>query len=346
MPRTLPGLLLLVLAMPCAAREIVLIDSDSCVFCDDGAAVVMLLRSPSHVTVPGITLVPGNVWPAQGAEYMLHILDLLKHPQIPVYTGAEEPLVHTAAMARESERRWGKLEYMGAFAQNPAEVKPAPGARPSLRKAHREGAVEFLISEVERNPGAVTILAIGPMTNIALALRLKPGIESKIKRIVFMGGNVHVAGNASQAAEFNFWFDPEAARIVLRSRIPQKVMFGLDICNTVPIRKAQFDEITAVKTPITDLFREDLGNRYPGFLQHPESVTYLWDSLAAAWLIDPGFVTKSETQYLDVLSAWGRWYGSTVPLDRRAAPDATPVQVMLQLDYKRLWALFKEKLTE
>jgi inosine-uridine nucleoside N-ribohydrolase len=75
-------------------------------------------------------------------------------------------------------------------------------------------------------------------------------------------------------------------------------------------------------------------------------VTYLWDSLAAAWLIDPGFVTKSETQYLDVLSAWGRWYGSTVPLDRRAAPDATPVQVMLQLDYKRLWALFKEKLTE
>src|SRR5215472_10392138 len=146
-----------------AGHETIVIDSDSGLFGDDGAAVVMLLRSPAQVAVAGITIVPGNVWPAQGAEYMLHILDLLKHPQIPVYAGAEEPLVHTAAMARESERRWGKLEYMGAFAQNPAEVKPAPGARPSLRKAHREGAVEFLISEVERNPGAVTILAIGPM---------------------------------------------------------------------------------------------------------------------------------------------------------------------------------------
>jgi inosine-uridine nucleoside N-ribohydrolase len=346
MPRTLPGLLLFALVLPCAAREIVLVDTDSGLFGDDGAAVVMLLRSPTHVVVPGITIVPGNVWPAQGAEYMLHILDLLKHPQIPVYTGAQEPLVHNAAMARESERRWGKLEFTGAFAQNPAEVKPAPGARLSIRKPHHEAAVEFLISEIERNPGAVTVLAIGPMTNIALALRLKPEIETKIKRIVFMGGNVHVGGNASQAAEFNFWFDPEAARIVLRSRIPQKVMFGLDICNTAPVHKTQFDEIAAFKTPITDLFREDLGNRYPGFLHHPDATGYLWDSLAAAWLIDPGFVTKSETQYLDVLSAWGRWYGSTVPLDRRASPDATPVQVMLQLDFKRVWALFKEKLTE
>jgi inosine-uridine nucleoside N-ribohydrolase len=328
-----------------AGREVVLFDTDSCVFCDDGAALVILMRSP-QVVIPGITVVPGNVWPGQGAEYMLHILDLLKRPQVPVYTGAQTPLVHTAAMARESERRWGKLEYTGAFAQNPAEVKPTPGARLSGRQPHREGAVEFLISEIERNPGQVTILAIGPMTNIALALRLKPEIETKIKRIVFMGGNVKVPGNASPSAEFNFWFDPEAARIVLRSRIPEKVMFGLDICNTAPVRKAQFDEIVRMKTPITDLFREDLGTRYPGFLQHPEATTYLWDSLAASYLIDPGFVTKSEVEYLDVLAAWGRFYGSTVPLDRRVAPDATPVHVMLQLDYNRLWSLFRDKLTQ
>ena len=232
---------------------------------------------------------------------MLHILDLLKHPQIPVYIGAREPLVHTAAMAREAERRWGKLEYIGAFADNPANVKPAPGGHLNARKPHHEGAVEFLISEIERHPGEVTILAIGPMTNIALALRLKPEIETKIKRIVFMGGNVHVPGNASQAAEFNFWFDPEAARIVLRSRIPQKVMFGLDISNTAPLQKAQFDEIVGRATPITELFREDLGNGYPGFLNKPRRHGYIWDSLAAAYLVDPGFVTKSDTLYLDVL---------------------------------------------
>ncbi len=329
-----------------AGREIVLFDTDSCPFCDDGAALVILMRSPSRVTIPGVTIVPGNVWPAQGAEYMFHILDLLKHPQTPVYTGAEAPLVNSAAMAHEFERRWGKLEYAGAFNQDPKEIQPAPGARLTGRQPRREAAVEFLISEIERNPGEVTILAIGPMTNIALALRLRPEIETRIKRIVFMGGNVGVPGNASAAAEFNFWFDPEAARIVLRSRIPQKVMFGLDICNTAPLRKPQFDQIASIRTPITDLFREDLGNRYPGFLRRPQASAFLWDSLAALYLIDPGFVTKSETRYLDVLSAWGRFYGSTVPLDRRLAPNATPVQVMLQLDYNRMWALFREKLTE
>ncbi len=337
--------LLLMPAIAAAAREIVVVDTDSGMFGDDGAAVVILLRSPAHVMVPGITVVPGNVWSAQGAEYMLHILDLLAKPQIPVYTGAASPLTHTAAMAREAERRWGKLEYTGAFAQNPAEVKPAPGARLSLRKPHHEAAVQFLITEVERHPGEVTLLALGPMTNIALALRLKPEIETRIKQIVFMGGNVRTPGNASAAAEFNFWFDPEAARIILRSRIPRKVMFGLDICNTAPIRKAEFDRIVAVRTPITDLFREDLGNRYPGFLKRPDAVAYMWDSLAAAYLIDPGFVTKSETRYLDVVTAWTKFYGATIPLERAAAPDATPVTVMQELNFQRVFALFQDRLT-
>ena len=71
----------------------------------------------------------------------------------------------------------------------------------------------------------------------------------------------------------------------------------------------------------------------------------MWDSLAAAYLLDPGFVTKSETKYLDVLTAWGRFYGSTVPLDRRSVPDATPVTVTEELDFKRAFSLYKDRLT-
>jgi inosine-uridine nucleoside N-ribohydrolase len=71
----------------------------------------------------------------------------------------------------------------------------------------------------------------------------------------------------------------------------------------------------------------------------------MWDSLAAAWLIDPGFVTRSELHYLDVLTAWGKFYGSTVPLDRRVAPDATPVRVMLALDFARVFGLYRDLLT-
>jgi inosine-uridine nucleoside N-ribohydrolase len=163
--------LLLATASWGASRDIVVFDTDSCLFCDDGAALVMLLRSPSQVAVHGITLVPGNVWPNQGAEYMFHILDLLKRP-VPIYGGAHGPLVHNAAMAKEAATRWGKHEYIGAFGDNPAEVKPAPGFKLTGRKPKHDAAVEFLVSEIERYPGEVTILALGPLTNIALALKM------------------------------------------------------------------------------------------------------------------------------------------------------------------------------
>ncbi|MEI9970776.1 MAG: nucleoside hydrolase [Ignavibacteriota bacterium] len=337
--------ILLTAAAAAAQRETVIVDTDSGLFGDDGAALVMLLRSPEQVVVPGVTVVPGNVWAPQGAEYMLHILDLLRRPEVPVYTGAEVPLNNSAAMAREEERRWGKLEFIGAFAHNPATVIAAAGSKLSGRKPRHHAAVQFLISEIERRPGEITILAIGPMTNIALALRLKPAIETKIKQIVFMGGNIKASGNASPWAEFNFWFDPEAARMVLRSRIPKKVMFALDVCNTAPLHKSEFDQIAGAHTPITDLFREDLGNRYPAFLKHPEAIAYMWDSLAAAYLLDPAFVTKWDNQYLDVQAAWDRFYGATIPLGRGLAPDATPVSVATEVNFKRVFAIYKDRLT-
>jgi len=336
---------ILLLAGIAGARETIVFDTDSGVFGDDGASLVMLLRNPAAVSISAITVVPGNVWPDQGAEYLFHILDLLKRP-MPVYTGAQTPLLHSVAMAREEQRRWGPIAYSGAFAEDPqAAVVPAPGAKLSGRQPY-SGGVERLISEIERHPGAITILALGPLTNVALALRLQPDIETKIKQIVMMGGNVRSSGNASPSAEFNFWFDAEAARVVMRSRIPRKILFDLDVCNRAPLRKAQFDEIAAAATPITELFREDYGRRYPGFAEHPTAVVSLWDALPTAWLLDAGFVTRSEMRYLDVQAAWGRFYGATVPLDRRQAPAATPVTLMLDIDYARVYKLYRDLLTQ
>src|SRR5215470_2618744 len=146
-----------------AVKDAVWFDTDSGLFGDDGAALVMLLRSPGQVNVQGITIVPGNVWAPQGAEYMLHILDLLKKPQLTVALGAEGPLIHTAAMAKESERRWGTLSYIGAFAQDAAAVIPAPGVKLTARKPRRD-AINELISEIEPHSGELTILALGPLT--------------------------------------------------------------------------------------------------------------------------------------------------------------------------------------
>jgi inosine-uridine nucleoside N-ribohydrolase len=292
----------------CAQPEKVVFDTDCAYFNDDGAALVMLLQRPKQVEIEGITVVPGNFWPVTGAPFMSHILKLMQRSEVPLYFGAQAPLVHTRAMAKKETG----IEYLGAFQTDP------PKYFGPVR------AVDFLIETIEKSPGKVTVLELGPMTNLAIALRLRPDLASKIGRLVFMGGAMH-------GQEFNFWFDPEAAQIVLRSAIAKKVMFGLDICERAPIDKAHSDQITA-RTPIGDLYREDRA-------KHP--VQYVWDALPAVFLLDAGFVTKRETDYLDVDSVFGKNYGAVIPLDRSLAPDATPVEVMMDLDFERFFALYK-----
>lgn len=323
---------------PAAPPERVILDTDSGPFNDDGAALVMAARSPERITLDAVTLVPGNAWVGEGAGYTSKILKLLGKTQIPLLPGAQAPLVNSAAMAQVAAKKWPPVEYTGAFAR---PVPPLPRDQEGVVKS----AVDYLIEAVDRNPGQVTVLALGPMTNLAIAIRMRPDIQAKIRRLVFMGGNLHVPGNSSKAAEFNFWFDPDAARIVLRSSIAKKQMFALDICNQALLTRARFDQIVAIKTPITELYREDYGTRYPAFYQHPDATGYLWDELAAGYLIDPAIVTKSEPNYLDVETTFGADYGAVVPLDRALAPDATPVEVMLKLDAARAFNLYKGLLT-
>jgi Inosine-uridine nucleoside N-ribohydrolase len=181
-----------------AMCQSILLDTDSAYFNDDGAALTMLLRSPDKVKVEGITLVPGNLWPLQGAEYMLHVLQLLNRPEIPVYIGARVPLVHNQGMADREAKQWGPLEFRGAFDEpfptSRKDLKPPFGGRFSGLHVQPGSGVDYLIQRIERSPGEITILAIGPLTNLAIALRLRPDLQGKIKQLVFMGGNVHVAG--------------------------------------------------------------------------------------------------------------------------------------------------------
>jgi len=320
---------LVLLSAAASAPDTIVFDTDCGFFGDDGSALAMVLRSPQKVRVAGITVVSGNVWAAESARYLNEILRLLGHADMQPRIGAQMPLLHTPSMAALE----GPLDFQGAFS-SPSKI--APPMRPT--------ALDLLTAAIEQHPGQVTILALGPMTNVAMLLRLHPDLENRI-RLVFMGGNLNVPGNASAAAEFNFWFDPEAAQAVLRSRIPEKVMFPLDICNRAVVTKALFEEIVAAHTPITERYAKDYGSRYPGFLTKPTATGFLWDELAAAWLLDTGFVTKSETAWLDVDTRFGKTYGATIPLDRKLASNATPVRVMLDLDFARVWALEKRLLT-
>jgi inosine-uridine nucleoside N-ribohydrolase len=310
----------------------IVIDSDSAFFGDDGVAVVMLLRSGRASDIRGITMGAGNVAMPDAVRYMRDIVARLEH-RPPVFAGAARPLVHTPGMARVEARRWGPLDWTGALAR-----EEDGGGR------FESGAVAFLAEAVREHPGRVTILAIGPMTNLALALRTYPDIEPMIEALVFMGGAIHAPGNANRTAEFNFWFDPEAAQIVLRSAIPRKVMFALDVCNTVVLTAAMFNAVVAVDTPITALYRKDFGERFPGFLNNPGATACLWDELAAAYVIDPSIATRSESRLLDVASAFGPDYGRVVALDPELAPAATPVEIVTEVDAAKVFAMYKRAL--
>ncbi len=307
----------------------ILVDTDSGFFGDDGVALTMLLRSPRAAEVQGITVVSGNVWSADGVGYMARTAKLLNRPDLPVLAGSEAPLIHSPALRRKETG----IEFDGAFGL--ARPRPdVPG-----------GGIPLLIRTIDANPGRITILVIGPLTNLAMVLRIRPDIAAKIGTLVIMGGNVHVPGNASKSAEFNFWFDPEAAQIVLRSAIPKKILFPLDVCNNAHLTKAIFDRVVSVKTSITDLYREDFGNRYPGFLKNPNAESSLWDELATAGLIDPKLITRTETAWLDIDTTFGPSYGAVEPLDRTLAPNATPVTVVLDMDFPKVFERYTTALT-
>ncbi|MEE2612455.1 MAG: nucleoside hydrolase, partial [Acidobacteriota bacterium] len=194
---------------------------------------------------------------------------------------------------------------------------------------------------IEKYPDEVTLVAVGPMTNLATAFRRRPDLAGRVKSLVFMGGNARVRGNVTPAAEFNIWFDPEAAAAVLTAPIPRIVMFGLDITNHAPIRKTQFDAIVAIDTPLTRLMRHDMG---PRFERDPDATYYVWDCITAAWLIDPSVVTVSERLPIEVDTTFGPSYGGTRVSEELQAEDRL-VEVMLDLDIEKFYGMYEDLLT-
>ena len=319
----------------------IIFDTDSAVFNDDAAALAMLRRRPDVVEILGITVVAGNHTVPQGSEHMLHLLELTGDTDIPLFLGAGAPLVNTPARAARQEAQWGPISFKGAFDADP-DPQPPHGGRFAAARPQTTDAVRFIIDTIERYPDEVTLVAVGPMTNLAMALDRRPQLAERIKSLVFMGGNARVPGNVTPAAEFNIWFDPEAAAAVLGSAIPRVVMFGLDITNHAPVRKTLFDAIVGVDTALTRLMRHDMG---PRFERDPGTTYYVWDCITAAWMIDPSVATVSERLPIVVDTTFGPSYGGTT-VSEDAPADDRPVEVMLDLDVEKFYAMYEDLLTQ
>ncbi|MES2252046.1 MAG: nucleoside hydrolase [Pseudomonadota bacterium] len=344
-------------ATPVAQK--VIIDSDYNTMSDDGQLGVMAaqLQAEGKVQVMGISVVSGNQWLKQGvADALMSVERLGVGQRIGVYVGENYALNHTFAdIEAEMKAGAGGDGYLGAWSgpepKTDADLKPSPDGFATRTVVQRKSAVDFIIDTVKANPNEITILAIGPLTNIALAVKKSPDIVPLIKKIIYMGGAVDVAGNTTHFAEFNWWFDPEAAQFVVRLPIPQ-VVVPLDVTDTVFLTKPIYDRIAhpAKPTAVTEVFRKLNGYGFSGtngFENNPNYTQNIWDTLVLAYLIDPRYATQTVERYVDVVAKPGaadngRSIGYTTP------PAGVPLQkmtVVKKFDNARFFELYIDLLT-
>jgi purine nucleosidase len=270
-----------------------LIDTDTA--SDDAVALIMALRSPG-VHVAAITTVAGNVRLEQAARNALYVADLCAS-HVPVFMGAERPLWRQYIHAEWFHGRDG----LGGHGY------PAPTRLPE--KAH---AVEAIITTIRANPG-LTVVTLGPLTNLALALAQAPDIAANVGRCIVMGGNPCCEGNVTPAAEYNIWVDPEAARIVFRSALPLE-MAGWHLSRGEAALNGQdIKHVLNLNTPLATFAIECNSTAMEAYsCQTSETGISLPDPVAMAIAIDPTIVTEATDQFVDIEIASDLTRGMTV----------------------------------
>jgi purine nucleosidase len=302
---------------------------------DDGMALLLALKSP-ELHVLGVTTVAGNDSMERATSDALRVLEIAGRTDIPVYKGANMPMRH-------EKSEWSTTVH-GKWWSDDAPPPPPGGF--AKRPPENSTAMDFIIRTVNANPGQITIAAIGPLTNVAMALRYEPGLAARIKRIAIMGGAIASladgAGNITPNAEFNIWVDPEAARIVFRSGVPISLT-PLNVTRKTRFSKSYYDQIAAVDTPVTALLKERMG---PLFASDPNRGGQMYDQLAIGALIDPTLV-KTVDLLVDVDDNPGPSYGVTVggPKPWEGAEGAKTVSVQYDVDFDRFIRLFIDRLT-
>lgn len=284
---------------------------------DDAIAIFLALASPRELEIRAVTTVAGNRCVEKTEMNARRILALVGRSDTAVHRGCERPLIQAASQHQSSHGDDG----LGGVQL----AAPDFAGRP-------EHAVDALISTINAAPGVVTICAMGPLTNIALALVKSPEITAKIRALVFMGGAAFCSGNMTSQAEFNVWCDPHAAQIVMTFDFP-KVMFGLDVTNKCRIIYELMDRLASLDTPTARKVVEMLRH-------YSLSDTALHDACVIAYLIDEPLFHGVDA-YLNIDCTDGPCHGRTIA-DESAwdLKDRTPnCRVMTDVDETRFLAL-------
>lgn len=315
--------------------------------------ILLVIQSPG-VEVVGITIESGDGWQKESVAHTLRMLELIHRTDIPVVPGATYPLINSQEETRRWETLYGKLPYKGAWMEtwpgyntvnrplyHAADVVPPLAEGEPTTKPSAEIAANFLARQVRESPGEISILALGPFTNLALAAKLDESFAANAKELFVMAGSFNPDGSKvdefslqfihTPRVEFNSRWDPEAARIMLH---------------------APWRRITVVPTDATigtkltpDLVREAAaaGTRAGQYLARYAEIGFpMWDETAAEAWLDPSLVRRQGRLAMDIAIDHGPAYGATLSWPAGGGPGLgePDVTVVRAIDVPRLERLF------
>jgi purine nucleosidase len=305
-----------------------IIDTDAGV--DDAQALMLALRHPD-VTVEAITTVSGNVHLNKVVPNVLTVLDVMG-AAVPVYRGAAQPLMPNGLHAEDVHGGDG----LGDWPDRPA---------PSARQPEREHAVDALLRLTRQYPGELTIVALAPLTNLALAARIDPQFPLRVKEFIFMGGTIAGRGNATNpTAEFNILGDPEAAYITLES-FPLATMLSWETTLYHPLSWEQYDALAAIPTPEGRFFKGISGRIVSMIRGISGRLGYLLpDPLAMAVALDRRLILEQERRPVTVALVGEHTRAQTV-VDYRFRAQSTPnTDIVTRVDVDGFYQLLRRAL--
>lgn len=252
---------------------------------DDAAAISLAVHSPD-ADLLSVSTVAGNTTVEKATQNTLDVLDLLGASEVPVYRGASRPLVREL--------------FTAPYAHGNNGVGGATLTR-SARHAGEYRGPASMVMHAHKRPGEITLVCLGPLTNLAIAVNVEPDLPKLLKRVVIMGGAFWTPGNTKphQHAEFNIYVDPEAAQQIVTAGFPELYAVGLDVTHKAPVSAEVWELITNSDSAPASIIRA----LYRSRIENPEKGTaYIHDAMAVAAALDPSFIE------------WER-YGIEVPLD-------------------------------
>lgn len=289
----------------------------------DDAVAIMLAALHPDLDLVAVTTVQGNVPVQNCTENTLRVLEHIGREPIPVHEGAPEPL------ARPASAQPGASDIHGDYLDLPAATHAKAG-----------GMAALVILEHFRDggPGGETVLvATGPLTNVALALKLDPSLARRIPVLVIMGGG-HEKPNVTTSAEFNFWADPEAARVVLRSGIEKIVLVTLDATHRALISRQDCQDFRALGTPAGEATASFTERRIGAYDRSQPTdqpgAAPVHDALCVAYLIDPSVISVDK-YHVDVETGGDLTVGRSVIDTHHRGPHEPNVWVALDADQQK-----------